>query len=392
MVTRAGCLIVTTLCLAGCNVPEPPGSTGGVDVQPGPCGRGIVVASSGADYVSTNISLATFDGAPLSESFLSSGSVPAGASAALSGDVVLPLATPRSGKVVLIDRQNNTLTWVDPLTATVTAQLSVSDGSVSNPHDYLEIADDVAYVSRFAAGDLWKVDPRTAQKIGTVTFPEEGGWKPNPDRMVASEGQVILALQRFASDYKTAADGRLVGLESDAVVWTVDVAGLSNCGGMSVSPSGAKLALTCTGVFPSFNTTDAEQNQHSGVVVFELGQRPPVALRQFSLGTQLGQPVGWSVAFASETVVMGRAVGDLVTGRRDVAFSLDTESGEVRTLVDADPFALGDVRCTPGCGGMCLLADASIGALRRWKSGVEEQAPIKVDTLVGLPPRFLGGF
>lgn len=155
------------LC-AACNVPEPQGSTGGVDVPEGPCGRGIVVASSGADFVSSNISLATFEGEPLSESFLSSGATSAGASAALSGDVVLPLTRPASGKVVLIDRTNSTITWADPASARVEAQLSVSDGTAANPHDYLELSAGRAYVSRFAASDLWIVDPRTATRTGAV--------------------------------------------------------------------------------------------------------------------------------------------------------------------------------------------------------------------------------
>ena len=36
---------LATLLVAACNVPEPPGSSGGVSLQSTPCGRGVVVSS-----------------------------------------------------------------------------------------------------------------------------------------------------------------------------------------------------------------------------------------------------------------------------------------------------------------------------------------------------------
>jgi membrane-associated phospholipid phosphatase len=57
-------------------------------------------------------------------------------------------------------------------------------------------------------------------------------------------------------------------------------------------------------------------------------------------------------------------------------------------------FALGDLRCTPGCGDRCLLADASEDALRVFAlhgGALEEGSPVTVDPAVGLPPRGLGG-
>jgi hypothetical protein len=351
-----------------------------------------VVASSGQDYASTNITLAGFEGESLSESFLSSAAAAAGASAALSGDVVLPLARPGSGMVVLLDRQNNTVTWADPATARVVAQLSVGDGVNAIPHDYLELSDTKAYVSRFFAGDLWVVDPSTGTKTGHIPLPSSGKYRPYPDRMVVSGATVVVLQQMFADGYAEAADGRLVGVESEQVVWDHEIGGYSNCGGMDVSPSGSLLAVGCTGVFPDSTSTDPGQLARSGVVLFDVTTLPPLELRRFAVASTLGRPVGWSVAFASEEVLVGRGVGDLTSGRNDVAFALQLSTGAVQVLAEAAPYALGDVRCTPRCGGTCLMADASLGGLRRWSRALEPLTMSTAGRSIGLPPRYLGGF
>jgi hypothetical protein len=102
--------------------------------------------------------------------------------------------------------------------------------------------------------------------------------------------------------------------------------------------------------------------------------------------------LGWTVAYVAEGVVLARGVGDQSRGKLDTALSIDLATGEFRKLIETQPYALGDVRCTPRCGGLCLMADASLGALRRWTVGLEELEASKVDGVVGLPPRFLGGF
>jgi hypothetical protein len=55
----------------------------------------------------------------------------------------------------------------------------------------------------------------------------------------------------------------------------------------------------------------------------------------------------------------------------------------------------GDVRCSPGCGDVCILADSDTGKLRRWHvaNGVfGPLADVDVDPSVGLPPVALGGY
>ena len=235
--TLLACSLATVLAVAGCNVSRQASDTGGVDLMAadaGLCPRGLVIASS--DYTSTNVSLATAAGVVVSESILSSASAPPGLTTALSGDVVLPTAPSRSGRIVLVDRYPNAvLTWVDPKAAKVEKQLSVGTGFAANPHDYLEIGNK-AYVSRYesnpnpgaqpndSGGDLLVLDPSAPAVTGRVVLasPGDGSLLPRADRMLEVGGEVWVVLQRFDADFKTAGDARIAGVspESDAVVWT----------------------------------------------------------------------------------------------------------------------------------------------------------------------------
>jgi hypothetical protein len=396
------------LAACGCDVPPAPQSTGPVDVTAGPCGRGVVVSSSGNDFASTNISLTNLQGEPLSESFLSSGSAPAGISAALSGDVVLPLQTPPSGHVVLIDRQNATITWADPLRATVAGQMSVATGFASNPHDYCEVAGNRAYVSRYQTnpspgrqpmdegGDLLIVDLRERRASGRVALPSDANRQPFPDRIVLSGSVAIVALHLFEPGYRNAGNAKLVGVstDTDAIIWTVELRGLSNCSALAVAPSGSRLAIGCSGGMQDLPEVAL---QHSGVVLMDLTQQPPAQLGSYPASAALKQVLGPSVGFLSETLLITRTYGDANSGAGDQIVVLDTVSGEVRIIEQTHaPFMLGDVRCGAPCGSPCLVADAELGGLRRFRVTTgpwpESMGEVKVDTLTGMPPRYLGGF
>ena len=137
------------LMLGGCGA-KPPENTGGFQLDPSgsACPSGYAISNS--DYTSTSISAISPAGAVLSQTVISSGSAPPGLTTALSGDVIFPSTAPASGKLLLIDRYpNSVLTWVEPKTGSVIQQLPVGTGFGSNPHDYLELAKDKAYVTRY---------------------------------------------------------------------------------------------------------------------------------------------------------------------------------------------------------------------------------------------------
>ncbi|MDZ4696674.1 MAG: hypothetical protein SGI86_16140, partial [Deltaproteobacteria bacterium] len=107
---------------------------------------GIAVVLS--DYASMSLTLVNSDtGAVEKEKCVTSGTVAPNLSLAFTGDVVLPSSPLVGGKVVLIDRKNGTLTWVDPADCKVVRQISVATGFFANPHDAAQIGD-LIFVSR----------------------------------------------------------------------------------------------------------------------------------------------------------------------------------------------------------------------------------------------------
>jgi hypothetical protein len=122
---------------------------------------------------------------------------------------------------------------------------------------------------------------------------------------------------------------------------------------------------------------------------------PPVELSRHAVAAELGMALGPALGFASPSLLVGTAFGTGAGG--DLAWSLDLATGKVLTLgASKAGFVLGDVRCAPACGAPCLLADAELAALRRWRvstaGSLEELGAVKVDTRIGLLPRYLGGF
>lgn len=418
--------LVMTLPLAAfaaCNVPEPPGTTGGVtlddagigddggDGADGPssregCDRALAVVAS--DYVSTNIIITKLDGATLSESFVSSAAKKPGLSFALSGDVDVPRSAPSSKRVVLIDRfGTNVLTWMDLASAEVIAQLPIGQGFESNPYDYVEVDGDRAFVSRYESntspgrepfdqgGDLLVIDTKAPKIVGRIALPEDDPkLLPRPAGIARVGDDVVVTLQRFSLGFDEMGAGRFVGVSprSDEVVWTVDIPGFTNCGRVAVSPSKERLAIACSG---KVDPTTWEWNvDESGVVVFDATTSPPRELRRFGLGKALGAGLQREVAFATETQLLGTAYGgnDM---EGDVAFSLDLTSGVHRVLAEAsEPYAFGGVHCAPGCSDVCLLADAELSRLRRWRiderGALEELDALTLEDTIGLPPRTIG--
>lgn len=396
-------LFLAVIC-SSCGAKAPAGS-GGFQLDPsGACPSGYVVANS--DFTSTNVSAISNQGELLSESVISSGSAPPGLTTALSGDIVFPSSAPASGKVVLIDRYpNSVLTWVEPGTGAVIQQLSVATGFASNPHDYLELTPHKAYVSRYesnpnpgqmpfdAGGDLLIVDPSANVITGTVelaTAPD-GDFLPRPDHLLVVGQTVWVSLQRFDADFKTAGDARLVGIDPahDTIRWSVDLPNIASCGALLRSPSGERVALACSGVL-----ADPDPSSRSDLILLDATVEPPAILQRFQAAAALGAPIGSALGFASETLLLGVALGDSSANRNDLAFTVHTGNGKLSRVFDsAAAFALGDIQCAPGCTNLCFIADAQANAVQVWKTSgltLEPQPAIATDPSIGLPPRAIG--
>jgi DNA-binding beta-propeller fold protein YncE len=363
------------------------------------------IAAVSSDYASTNVSVLSTAGRLLSESIISSGSAPSGLTTALSADVVLPTVTPASGRLVLIDRYpNSVLTWVDPATAAVLAQLSVGTGFASNPYDYLELDATKAYVPRLesnphpgsepndAGGDLLIVDTERYAIAGSISLaqPDDGSFLPHPARLLAVNGEAWVVLERFEQEYGDAGDGRLVGVspETDSVLWSLDLPGVANCGALALDPAGQRVAVACSGVLERADTI-----ARSAVVLLDATVEPPVELARFDVGAELGSSPGPTLAWASDSILLGATYGDLRQGTTDLAYALELTTGSVRQLLDGRGAAvLGDALCAPGCSDICFMADAHAKVLRGWQVDGDQIArghDVAVDPGIGLPPRAL---
>jgi hypothetical protein len=399
-----------TGAIAACNVSSGPATSGGVSLDGGAnegqdggaCPTFLGVVDS--DFMTSNVSVLSSTGEALSPSIISSGSTSPGVSAALSGDVVLPLAT-TPGTIVLIDRTNAVLTWVDPATARVVHQLSVGTGFASNPHDYVAMSPTRAYVTRYennptpgrqpydVGGDVLVVDPSAATITGNVPFAMDGAFLPRPDRMMRVGDQVWVSLLRFdVSGYMTEGDARFVGVSTvdDSIAWTLDLPGVANCSGLALSPSGTVVAVSCSGAF-----SDVDPIQRSAIVLLDATRVPPVEIERIPAAAQLGAQLGFTLAYARGGLLFGTAFGGTPSRANDIAYTVDVGSAMATVLFDAGaPFELGDVRCSPGCTNLCFLTDAKAKVLQVWNAGATlvMQPPVAVDPAVGLPPQALGAF
>lgn len=394
------------------------GGEGGVSPEGGDaagpaCDPGAVVLLT--DYTSTQIALTTLQGVVQSASFLSTASTTAsGLAFALSGDVALPSATPPSGRVVLLDRYGtNVVTWADPATAHVYAQLPVGTGFESNPYDYLEVSATEAYLSRWGVNDAPGMQPfdsgsdvlvintQTPAITGSIPMPVEDALPPRPAGLLPVGDTVIVVLQRTSEDFMTVGESALVGLTAGAIAWEVHITNLKNCNRPTISPSGHTMAIGCEGQLDANgNVIDLTA---TAIALYDITTLPPTALQTFAISDQLGSPPQSGVAWVNETTLLAKTQTPLGGTTNNQAFTLDIPSGKATVLLTANPDSMGmgkgivygDVRCAPGCGDVCLLADSDVGKLRRWSimgSTLTPLSDVTVNPSVGLPPVSLGAY
>jgi hypothetical protein len=267
------------------------------------------------------------------------------------------------------------------------------------------VASGKAYVTRYASnatpgkapndggGDILILDTKKQAITGRIDLndPDNGMLQPRPDRMLSIGGQVWVSLERFDATYATAGNARIAGIDptTDKRTFELELQNLVACGGLTVSPSGKVVAATCSGLL-----ADPSDTSQSALVLIDATKSPPVELKRYPVAANLGGALGPTLAYASETLLVGFVYGDMAKSRNDVAFTLDLTTGTAQKLVDSGAaFVLGDVRCTPGCGDRCAMADAQANGLRFWQltGGVlMAGTTVNPDPAVGLPPRGLG--
>jgi hypothetical protein len=394
------------LLLAACNVPEPPGSTGGTDEPSGPCGRGFAVVNS--DFQSTNVSLVALDGRVLSSSFISSATPSVALSSAVSNDVVLPTSPQVADELVIIDRfGTDVLTWVNVADASVVKQLSLSEKT--NPHDIIQLDAHKAYVTRFdPAGDgegddLVVIDPSVPSSVSRISLEpamvgEDPKYLARPNRGALVGDRVVVVLESYTLSFDDSAPSRVIAIDptTDLIVDTLVLDGLEGCDGLAVAEDDDRIALSCLGSFGG--TLDATLAESGVVLIGTAGKLKEIA--RFPAAAITETPLGFGIAFASPSLVVGTSSGlQAANAMPSTAFELDLETGQSRVLVEGDPIGGGDggivdVECATGCG-VCVIADSHRGVLlhHRLDAGkLGSPRQIRVDESIGLPPQFLGRF
>jgi hypothetical protein len=382
-------LLPCTLLLAAC---------GGSDPAPGG-GPPVGLAVIGSDYKSVSVPLADpSTGAITREGCITSGSSAPGLTTALSGDVVLPSQPQPGHELLLIDRTNVTLTWVDPQSCAVLRQLNVGQGKATNPHDVIAVSAHKAYVTRYApaASDLLIIDPAAATILGRIdlaaqsTRPDgDKPARPMPDRGVRVGGRVLIALNELSDDFMAAGPGRLLVIDPavDQVVGTIALPALQNCGQLAAVGDTPTVAVGCAGVFGA-----PDQPAASGVALIDLTASPPAVTVVPSSG--FGAPVSSAdLAVLSRAAAFTVVPGDFTSGRADALWAFDFDGGTPRKVLDGSgPFHLGGLVAQADDKKLFLgdAADAEPRILVIDTSDAARpavQSPIPVS---GLPPRALG--
>jgi hypothetical protein len=414
-VTRRAVVALLGLVL-GCNVEPVAEDRCGATVAAAPgCPSAAVVVMS--DFLSSQVALTRLDGETLCGSFASTSRSEASALAfPFSGDLSTPSTPPSSGRVVLLDRfGTNVISWLEPRTGEVLAQLPIGTGFQSNPQDYVEVAPGRALVSRWGenpapgsepfdgGGDLLVLDTETPAVVARIALPRPDDFPPRPAGLSLRGDVVLVTLQRAAVDVKSMGEAAIAGvsLDDEQVRFSVSLPGLKNCGRVTPAPSGERGVIACSGYVDRMGAP-ADLGE-SALVLLDLSGEEPVERSRLTAADVAGTALQSDVAFFSETGLLVKTQTSLGGGEDNRLLAVELETGAATELARARPQTVGGgqgvvygtILCSPGCGDVCLLADADRGALSRWaigRDGLEALPSLAVKGSVGLPPREIGSY
>ena len=221
-----------------------------------------------SDWTATSVSLLGLDGTVLADDYINSASANSGLVTALSGDVEMPTVSGESGVVVLIDRyKTDVITRIRLSDAKILGQVkthtpatqTTMNAYTSNPHDYLRIDDETAWVTRNQpnidpsvpavdkGNDLIRINPttmeRTGERIdlsslnikGTRMNFDTGKEEPvdiyaKPSRMARVGDTLVVGLSMTAFDFSAIGPGTIAVLDlKTKAVEGLELEGLKGC-------------------------------------------------------------------------------------------------------------------------------------------------------------------
>jgi len=396
--------------IQACDVPViRPEAVGLGDLSDAACPRGLAIAAT--DYKSTNIGAIDLSGNVLSPSLISSASHSVGLTSALSGDVGFPSTRASGNELVVLDRSlASVITWVNIETATVRAQLSVATGFNANPHDYVSIAPNKAYVTRFGSNsnagrepydeghDILVLDPSIPAIKGRIDaasgLPPYAGYNPSPDCARLAGDRLYVVVPYYDSAYH-AGPSYVIAIDpaTDAPVDQILLAGLSGCSGLDISPDQTSIAIACSGRWQGSSSADASASALVGLRI-----RPQMEeIWRIPASRSTKRAFGFALGFVDSTHVIASQLGEFGPPMiNDTVYLIDTNtSASTPVLQSANvPFTLSVGPCDADCG-VCFLVDTQrVGifefTLSQSNSFSLTEYPWNDPT--GLPPRLLGFF
>jgi hypothetical protein len=402
------------------NNPPPPDSGGGSDAgsdNVATPGVGLVVVNNDPNFATTSISLLDRSTGQVTRGdCIDSGAHPPGVTLALSGDVGVPSWPQPGHPVLLIDRKNSVLTWLDPATCAPTHQLDVSTGFAANPHDVVGVSPTKAYVTRYDfnrtptpdpndrddGDDILIIDPSVPAITGRIdlssyVIPVTGAvMKARPDRARLIGSTLFVALNEVNDDFEHAlAHGRVIAIDTatDHVIATIDIPELADCADLSYVEASKTLVVLCTGDYLA-----ADPTQTSGVAYIDVSASPPVEVRHQMTAAFGGRTLGAYSGIANNGALgFGVTPGEFGGTPHDRLWSLNVASGQATPVTDAmDSFVYGTVLVDPGHQRL-YLTDAFGNAPRvqiyDYSSGTAmHQTSVTADAEHGLLPRAIAWY
>ncbi|HXU62413.1 MAG TPA: hypothetical protein VN962_11960 [Polyangia bacterium] len=380
------------------------GAAGTTALLAPPAPTGLVSLNS--DYRTTSLSLLSAMGGSLTGSCVHSTSMTSGTALTISGDAVLPSQPQRGGDIVIVDRGNGLLTFVDPVGCFVARQVPVPGGAKTNPHDVVILSDHKAYVTRYQAGpssssqqqvgnDVVVIDPTSGTFQARINLDPYAatasgvGVLARPDRALIADGRVVVSLNQVDAALQTYGTGAVVVIDpaTDAVVERVSLPGLFDCEGMDFVPSTHTLLVSCGGMYGDLN-----QSLQSGLAVVDFSGQTPRLDHVISSVAFDGHPMNFSwVLGAPLPGAPQRAFAgtyDPTGAALDAVFEVDVASGLVIRVGTAAPFSLG----IPAVSGDLLFVPEAPAGTPRIQVFDVTGAPQAVsgftpDVTTNLPPR-----
>ena len=363
---------------------------------------GLAVLNS--DFSTTSLSILDGAGALVRPDCVDSATGANGSvTSTISGDAVLPSQPQLGGHVIIVDRGNVALTFVDHASCTVVHQVLVP-GPRTNPHDVVMLAPHKAYVTRYdrnlaatdptlAGNDIAVVDPINGSQVGRIDLdayasPVEGATiLARPDRALLVDGQVIVSLDEIDQGFTAYGEGKIVMVDpaTDTVTASIALTGLADCEGMTYVDAQRTLLVACGG--PYAGTTSK-----SGIAVVDLGLSPPALTRVIPASAFDGRPLSFSWALAIPPAGGGTRAFTVTTDPNDLQpdalFAFDYVAGTASQFATSGPYTLGVPAALPG---LLLMPNSTAKTPRidLYDVSAEPTATTTFvsDPLTGLPPQ-----